>query len=304
MKKPTNHNSMRTRAVIAIAGVLALALLGAATAADRVVTIASTGFVPKDVTVAAGDSVTWRNTDTKVHQVNFEKAPCNLTIQPAASGSCTFRAGGKFSYRDATQPGGAFRGTVTVTGPKTSVTLSASRRLVPFSAPSTLSGVISSQQTGESVLVSAQECGKTAFTQLGSATTTAGGSWTFTVKPGLNTVYRARWRAADSSSLTVNVRPAIRLSRVGTRFTVRLTAAQAFTGKTVFFQRYRAAVKRWATLKRVVLGAAKTPTAGTVVTSARFRNRVRRGWRLRVLLTQPQAGTCYVAGSSNTLRIR
>ena len=40
--------------------------------------------------------------------------------------------------------------------------------------------------------VSAQECGKTTFTQLGTATTTTGGNWTFIVKPGLNTVYRAR----------------------------------------------------------------------------------------------------------------
>jgi len=297
-------NSMRTRVALAIAGVLALAPLGAATAADRAVTIASTGFVPKEVTVVAGDSVTWRNTDTKVHQVNFEKAPCNLIIQPAASASCTFRAGGKFSYRDATQPGGAFRGTVTVTGPKTSVTLSASRRIAPFAGPVTLTGVISSQQAGETVTAFAQECGKTTFTRLAGVTTTAGGNWTFLVKPTINTVYRARWRTTDSPTITVNVRPAIRLSRVGTRFTVRLTAAQAFTGKVVLFQRYRAAVRRWVTLKRVALGAARTPTAGTVVTSASFRNRVRRGWRLRVFLPQPQAGTCYAAGPSNTLRIR
>jgi hypothetical protein len=269
------------------------------------VTIASTGFVPKDVTVAAGDSVTWRNTDTKVHQVNFEKAPCNLmNIQPGASATCTFRAGGKFNYRDATQPGGSFRGSVTVTGPKTSVTLSASRRVAPFSAPVTLSGFVSSQQAGETVTAFAQECGKTAFTRLADATTTAAGNWTFVVRPTINTVYRARWRTTDSSTLTVSVRPTMRLTRAGSRFTVRVTAAQAFTGKLVLLQRYRAAVRRWATLKRFTLRTARTPTAGTIVTSATFRSRVRRGWRLRALLPQPQAGTCYVSVASNTLRIR
>jgi plastocyanin len=284
--------------------VLALAALPSASAADRAVTIAGTGFTPKDVTVAAGDSVTWRNTDTKPHQVTFDKVSCNLVIAAGGSGSCTFRAGGKFNYRDPTQPGGSFRGSVTVTGPKTSVTLSPSRKVAPYAAPVTLSGVISSQATGESVAVSAQECGKTAFTQLGSATTTSGGNWTFTVKPGLNTVYRARWRTTDSPTATVNVGPKLRLTRLRSRFTVRLSATHGFTGKVVLFQRYRAGVRRWATLKRVRLGAAKPPVAGTIVTSASFRSRVRRGWRLRVLLPQPQAGTCYVSAASNTLRVR
>jgi plastocyanin len=294
---------MSRKIAVAIAAALALGTLGAASAADRAVTITRTGFTPADVTLAPGDSVTWRNTDTAVHRVVFDKVPCNLTIQPGASGSCTFRAGGRFNYRDPSQ-GGSFRGTVTVTGPRTAVTLAASRRVATFAAPVTLSGVVSTQVPGESVSVQAQECGKTAFTQLGTATTAAGGNWTFTVKPTRNTAFRARWRGSDSPAATVNVRPAIRLTRVGSRFTVRLTAGEAFTGKVVLFQRYRAAVRRWATLRRVTLGATRTPTAGTVVTSARFRNRVRRGWRLRVLLPQAQAGTCYVTATSNTLRIR
>ena len=285
--------------------VLALAALPSASAADRAVTIAGTGFTPEDVTIAVGDSVTWRNTDTNVHQVNFDKAPCNLTnIQPGASASCTFRAGGKFNYRDASYPGGAFRGSVTVTGPRTSVTLAPGRKVAPFLAPVTLTGVISSQATGESVAVSAQECGKTTFTQLGSATTTSGGNWTFTVKPGLKTVYRARWRTTDSPTATVDVSPTLRLTRLRSRFTVRASASHGFIGKLVLFQRYRAGVRRWVTVKRVKLGTVKPPVAGTIVTSASFRSSVRVGWRVRVLLPQAQAGACYLSGTSNTLRIR
>ena len=292
---------MRTR--LAAALVLGLAVLPSASAADRAVTIGGTGFSPEDVTIAAGDSVTWRNTDTKPHQVTFDKTACNLTIPVGGSGSCTFRAGGKFNYRDPSQPG-SFRGSVTVTGPKTSVTLAPSRKVAPFLAPVTLKGVISSQATGESVAVSSQECGKTGFTQLGTATTTTGGNWTFTVKPGLNTVYRARWRATDSPTATVQVSPKVRLTRVGSRFTVRVSATHGFLGKFVFFQRYRPTVRRWATLKRVKLAAVKPPVAGAVVTSASFRSRVRKGWRLRVMLPQAQTGTCYVSAASNTLRIR
>ena len=284
--------------------VLALAALPSAGAADRAVTITGTGFSPSAVTVAVGDSVTWTNADSRVHEVAFDKTQCNLVIAVGASRSCTFRAGGKFNYRDPTQPGGRFRGSVTVTGPKTSVTLAPSRKASTFLAPVTLRGVISSQATGESVAVSAQECGKTGFTQVGSATTTAGGNWTFIVKPGLNTVYRARWRTTDSPTATVQVSPKVRLTRVGSRFTVRVSATHGFLGKLVFFQRYRPTVRRWATLKRVRLASVRPPVAGAVVTSRSFRSLVRKGWRLRVMLPQAQTGTCYVSAASNTLRIR
>ncbi len=291
------------RLFIAVAAVLALTALGSATAADRAVTITRTGFVPADVTVAVGDTVTWRNTDTTAHRVVFDKTPCNLTIQPGASGTCTFRAGGKFNYQDASQQP-RLRGTVTVTGARTSVTISAARATTTFLVPLNLSGVISSQQANEPVVVNGQECGKPAFTRVGAATTTAGGNWTFAVKPTINTTYQARWRTTDSTTVLVKVRPKIRLTRVGSRFKARVTAAQSFTGKTILFQRYRPVVRRWATLKRVRLGASTTPTAGTFVTPANFRARIRLGWRFRVFLPQLQAGTCYLAAPSNTLRVR
>ena len=291
------------RLFTAAAAVLALTALGSATAANQTVSITRTGFVPADVTVAVGETVTWRNSDTIPHQVSFNGTPCNLTIQPGASGTCTFRAGGRFNYQDQSQQP-RLRGTVTVTGPRASVTLSAPRPTAAYRAPLTLSGFVSSQAASESVVVNAQECGTTAFTRVGSATTTAGGSWSFVVKPRINTVYQARWRANDSSAVTIKVRPAIRLTRVGSRFRARVTAAQTFTRKTIVFQRYRTAVRRWATLKRVTLGASTTPSAGTFVTPANFRAQIRRGWRLRVLLPQAQAGTCYLAAPSNTLRVR
>jgi plastocyanin len=296
---------MYRRLAVALAAVIALAVMGSAAAADRAVTITGTGYVPGDLTVAAGDSVTWTNSDTKVHQVVFDKSPCNLTITPAARASCKFLAGGKFNYRDPSAPGGKFRGTITVTGAKSTVTLASSRQTASFAAPVTLRGVVSSQQAAERVTVSAQECGKTAFTRVGEATTTAGGNWMLAVKPTIKTAYRAGWRTADSPAATVSVRPALRLGRVGApRFDARLTAAQAFTRRFVLFQRYRPAARRWATIRRVTLRAATTPSAGRVVTSARFLSRVRKGWRLRLLLPQGQAGACYLAAPSNTLRIR
>jgi hypothetical protein len=184
------------------------------------------------------------------------------------------------------------------------VTLSAARATTMYTLPVTLSGVVSNHQPNEPVVVQGQECGKTTFSRVGAATSTSGGKWTFAVKPTINTTYQARWRATDSSTVLVKVRPKIRLTRVGSRFKARVTAAQSFTGKTILFQRYRPALRRWVTLKRVRLGASTTPSAGTFVTPANFRARIRLGWRLRVLLPQAQAGTCYLAGPSNTLTIR
>jgi len=292
------------RLFIAVAAVLALTALGSATAADRAVTISGAGFVPADVTIAAGDTVTWRNTHTAAHQVVFTQTPCTLTIQPGASGTCTFRAAGKFNYRDPSQQGNAFRGTVTVTGARTSVTIKTARATSTYLVPLSLSGVISSQAANEPVVVNGQECGKTAFTRVGATTTTAGGNWTFAVKPTINTTYQARWGRTDSSTVLVKVRPKVSLTRVGSRFKARITAAQSFTGKTILFQRYRTVVRRWVTLKRVTLGASTTPTAGTFVTPANFRASIRKGWRLRVFMPQAQAGTCYLAAPSNTLRVR
>ncbi|MBA2360446.1 MAG: cupredoxin domain-containing protein [Actinobacteria bacterium] len=289
---------------LALAGAaVVLAMFGSATAAVKTVTITAAGFVPADVTIAANDTVTWRNTDTVAHQVVVDKAPCTLTIQPGASGSCTFRSAGRFSYSDPSQRGKSFRGTITVTAAPAAVTLQTSRGTVGYLGAVTLSGVISSQQSGETVTVFGQDCGKNASTRLGVATTTAGGAWTLVVRPAINTIYRARWKTTDSAAATVKVRPGIRLSRVGSRFTVRVRAAQPFTGKILAFQRYRPLVKRWVTLKRVTLGAAATTTTGTVVTTARFRASIRRGWRVRTFLTQAQAGACYLAAPSNTLRI-
>jgi plastocyanin len=107
---------MARRLLLPLTCALALAAVPAASPVSAMVTITATGFVPESVTINAGDSVTWRNADTTVHQVVFGQAPCNLTIQPGATASCTFRAGGSFNYRDPSQ-GGHFRGTVTVTGP-------------------------------------------------------------------------------------------------------------------------------------------------------------------------------------------
>ena len=119
----------------------------------------------------------------------------------------------------------------------------------------------------------------------------------------MNTSYRSSWRNATTAPFAAKVAPAVSLKRVRAgRFTASVTAAQSFVGKYVVLQRYAKARKAWKTVKRVTLKTVKAGTAPTQISSAGFRARGTRGARLRLLLTQPQAGACYAASRSAAIR--
>jgi hypothetical protein len=192
------------------------------------------------------------------------------------------------------------RGTVTV---RPGVSLRAAPPAVVYGQSSTLSGLVSNGAAGETVTIDAMACGATAFTRLASVTSVANGAWSAAAKPANNTVYEANWKNAKSLRLTEKVAPAVALKRLRVgRFSATVTAAQSFVGKQVVLQRYVRSRRAWKTVKRVTLRTAKTGTAPTVSTSAGFRARIARRTRLRLLLTQAQAGTCYAPGRSGTVR--
>jgi hypothetical protein len=182
-----------------------------------------------------------------------------------------------------------------------SLTLKASPTTVVYGGTTTLSGVLSTQRTGQSVDIQAQECGQNAFKKLASATTTTGGAFSYSAKPTMNTSYEARQKGASSAPVAIKVMPVLTLrKRASGRFTVSVTAAQAFTGKYVVFQRLRNS--KWVTLKKVTLGTAKTTTAPTQVTSAGFRLKLPARLKIRSLLPAAQAGTCYLPTKSTIIR--
>ena len=96
---------MRKLMLIAIA-LLSLALAGAAGAKTVAVTITKNGYVPKAVSIAAGDAVQFTNGDTLAHQIVFKTTtgvacvPSPLVLQPTQSGTCSFQTAGKFAYSD------------------------------------------------------------------------------------------------------------------------------------------------------------------------------------------------------------
>jgi plastocyanin len=268
-----------------------------ALAATRTVDITQAGFTPDRITIAYGDTVTWTNKDVSNHQVLADQAafPTSPVLAPNQSYSHTFTKSGSFGYRDALNT--RRRGTVIV---RPGLSMKASAAQVAYGGTITLSGTVSSAASGENVNVDAMQCGATSFTRVASARSAAQGAWSSAVKPAMNTSYRASWRNATSVPFGAKVGPAVSLKRVRAgRFTASVTAAQSFVGKYVVLQRYRRA---WKNVKRVTLRTLKAGTAPTQISSAGFRARGTRGARLRLLLTQPQAGACYAASRSAAIR--
>jgi plastocyanin len=296
------------RKLILLAAVAVVAISAAAAAAKTVtVTITKDGYVPKAATIAQGDTVQFTNSDTVAHQVTFKStagvtcAPNPLVVQPGASGTCTFATAGKYSYSDPNAKGNTFSGTITVTAAAASLSLSAKPLIVVYGGSSVLSGVLSTQKTGESIDVLAQQCGASAATKLTTVTTTTGGAFTTTVKPLKNTAYTAKDKSLSSTAVTVRVRPSMRLVKVAAhRYSLRVSAASSFAGKYASFQRFSSTLNRWVAVKTVALKASTAGIAPTVVSAATFRSTIRAKLRIRATLPQAQAGSCYAAGTSNT----
>jgi hypothetical protein len=181
------------------------------------------------------------------------------------------------------------------------LTLKAAPTVVTYGGTSTLSGVLSTQKTGESVDIQAQDCGQNAFKKVASATTTTGGAFSYGAKPTIDTSYQAKLKGATSPAVAVKVAPLLTLKKLALgKFSVSATAAQSFVGKYVVFQRLRRT--KWVTLKKVTLATAKTTTAPTQVTSATFRIKLPARLRVRSILPAAQAATCYVGAKSKVIR--
>ena len=304
---------MRKLMLIAIA-IASLAIAGAAIAKTVAVTITKNGYVPNAVTVAAGDTVQFTNSDTVAHEIVFKPTtgvtcvPTPLVLQPAQSATCTFQAAGKFAYSDPNVKGNSFRGTVTVgSAPNPpaadTLTLAAKPQLVTYGGNVTLSGTLSNQKVGENVDVLAAPCGQTAATKVTTVQTTTAGAFTAVVRPLKNTLYTVKVKNTTSNAVSEKVRPKLRLRKLAAhRYSLRVFASQSFAGKYGTFQRFNGTLGRWVTVKRVLLRANSTGVAPTVISSVAFRSTIRPLLKVRVVLPQLQVGSCYRPGRSNVIR--
>jgi len=199
--------------------------------------------------------------------------------------------------------GGALAG-VAGAAPPVTLTLAASAPTVTYGAPVTLSGVLSTQKANQAIAIQATECGSTKPARAATLKTVANGAFAGPVTPTIGASYQATFKAAKSPAVALTVRPLLELTKVATgSYTAKATAAQALTGKFVLFQRYKKLRKRWVQVKRLALGAAVPGTTKpAMVSSVAFKAKLLRGTRVRMMITATQAGPCYVAATSKTLR--
>ena len=282
------------RLVITVGVALLLGSASPATAQTFQVSILKGGFKPATLTIKLGDSVRWTNASTGNRQVvSNSGAFVSPILAPKKTWTFTFRAAGKYGYHDGLRP--ASKGVVHVQGPPPSVSLAASLPVVTYGTQVTLSGVVSSQKAGQTVALFAQPYPQAAPTQVASVTTTAGGAWSFTVTPTIQTTYQAHFRNSSSQPATVGVKPKVTFSYAHRYMSTRVLAGGSFAGRVVYLQR-RSRFGQWIIVRKLKLG----PHSGRVFTPPH-----RHGTSTyRIFLTVNQAGPGYQSSHSGTQRVR
>jgi plastocyanin len=258
------------------------------------VEVTKDGFSNKAVTIESGDSVSWKNTDTVDHRVTVDGTSCTLSLEPGQSSSCTFATQGTFTFKDPTEKGSGYAGTLTVGQNSRSVSLASTRSVGILGDAATLSGTVSSRQSGETVTILAHPAGQPV--QSTQVVTTSGGSWILQVQPQINTTYQAQYEDALSTSAAVSVRPRITLEKVGrARYLAVVVAARSMAGKTVNLTRWTPNAG-WVTIGQQQLQSI-TRTNTTVVTT--FSASVNLGTKLRIFMLAVQTSPDYLDGHSN-----
>jgi len=282
-----------------VATVAALGLAAPAHAATIHVNIRSTGFVPKTVTINHGDSVSWKNVDTKSHQVVANDGSfASPIIGAGKTYTHKFDNAGTFRYHDALHP--SLTGAIKVKGPPPSVTFALSQPIVVYGTAITLSGQISSHKSGQSVQLTAQEYGQPSAVLLATVVTGANGTFAYNVVPRQYTTYVARWttRAVSSAPIIAQVAPKVTLRPGGNGYMrTQVTGPRSFWHRHVFLQRL-SRFGQWVNVASLTLG----PQSGRLFRPAPL---LPRGLsRIRIFLTVNQAGVGLLASHSGTQAIR
>ena len=283
---------MRRLLILPAALLAALAAAAAIAAATTTVQITKNGFTPKTLTVTAGDTVTWHNSDTKSHQVVADNGSFASPVLAAGQTySYTTTKSGTFKYRDSYAT--THTATLTVKAPPASLTLGSSLSTVIYGSSTQLNGQVSNQLSNQPVTLSAQPYGKS-VQSVQSTTTQASGTYIFGVTPTISTTYTAHYTVSNSNPVTVNVAPRVGFGRSGRTFIAKVTSDLSYTGKYVMVQK-KNRVGGWYTFKRLYLGDTSRAT---------FLSHLPKGsYTLRLYLPASQAGLGYVQSVSRMITV-
>ncbi len=275
--------------------VLLAALLAGpeALAATKTVEIRHNAFAPSTVRIVAGDTIRWRNVDTRNHQVVSTTGTfASPVLAPNRTYSFTFEVAGTYRYRDALNP--TVMGIVRVAGAPPALIFTTSFPQITYGAAVTLSGQINSKRVGEQVLLTHQPYGQPSPIVLATVITGTDGTFSFVTKPRILTTYQASWKTAQSLAVTTAVAPAISFGRLN-GFVTRVYAGRSMARKQVQLQRL-SPLGQWVTIKRVSLD---------LDSRARFRAELPLGVsRLRIAMSVNQAGVGYLGAFSREITFR
>ena len=191
-----------------------------------------------------------------------------------------------------------------VPGATADVTIAARPSIAAPDHPVTLHGAVRSGRPGEEVLIQTKDCGATFFRTFAATRTQSGGNWATEFFPAIGTKVRAVWKGRTSNVVSVHQRAMLRFvpkASDRTRFVVSVVARAQFWRKRVVIERLNRARGAWETYRTILLTQQEAP-GEFVWTSGEFTARLPRGTLLRAFLPQSQAGPCYLASFSLSLR--
>ena len=273
--------------LVVLGALVAAVAVGAAT---TTIQITKNGFTPGSVTVNAGDTVTWHNSDTARHQVVADSgAFASPVLTAGQSWSYTASRSGTFTYRDAYAT--SHKATLKVNAPPATLSLQPAQGTVIYGNQTQLSGQVSNQQANEAVSLTSQAYGKS-VQAVASTTTIANGAFVFGVTPTIQTTYTAHYKNANSAPVTINVAPRVGFGQSGKLFIAKVTSDIGYQGHYVVVQK-KNALGAWYSFKKVYLGATNRAVFRLALPKGRF--------VLRLYLPGGQAGTGYVASASRLM---
>jgi plastocyanin len=284
---------MRRPLLILVFLLATLVVAPAGSAATKGVSIKRSSFSPATVNITAGDTIRWKNDDTRNHQVVSTTGTfVSPILAPSGTYSFKFEVAGTYRYRDALVPTSV--GTIKVAGAPPAVSLATSLPQITYGTRITLSGQINSKKAGENVQLNYLAYGQGSEAVLATVITGADGTFSFNVTPKVLTTYRATWKTASSLPVQTAVAPSISFGRLN-GFVTRVFAGRSMARKQVQLQRF-SNLGQWVTIKRVTLD---------LDSRIRFQAPLPVGAnRLRIAMSVNQAGAGYLAGFSREIVYR
>ncbi len=236
---------IRSALAVVTGAAFVLAVAAHAASGGPEVTMPGTFYAPGELDVLAGQTVEWRNTDSKSHTVTADDdAFGSGYLAPGSTFSRLFASTGTFTYHCSIHR--SMRGVVRVY----SLILTGPPHPLPPAWAVSLRGV--SPMPGGAVVL--ERLSGSAVTQVAQTSAAADGSFRFNLRPSEPAAYRARAVDARSPVLRLTVKPNVAATISGSRVNVSTTPARP--GSRVSLQVYDRYRFDWVTVATSTLNSA------------------------------------------------